>query len=110
MRGSGQRPHTPGVPSMSDSHAPSTSAGPSTSARPVRLRLSQVRAIFRLVGEIREMGADPDVWRPHMVRSVRDLLGAQFVVSSEIHFRRASRDGKMRVTDIGWISNTEGAI
>jgi DNA-binding CsgD family transcriptional regulator len=74
-----------------------------------RLRLSDVRAIFRLVGEVREMGADPDVWRPHMVRSLRDLLGAQFVVSSEIHFRK-SRDGSVRVTDIGWISDTEGQV
>src|SRR4029434_5750063 len=76
-----------------------------------RLRLSDVRAIFRLVGEIREMGADPDVWRPHMVRALRNLLGAQFVVSSEIHFRKSSsKDGGVRVIDIGWISDTEGQI
>ena len=84
--------------------------------QPERLRLSQVRAIFRLVGEVREMGADPDVWRPHMVSSLRALLGAQFVVSSEVHFRRTSpRDGgggagAMRVIDIGWISDTEGVV
>jgi DNA-binding CsgD family transcriptional regulator len=77
---------------------------------PGRLRLSQVRAIFRLVGEVREMGADPDVWRPHMVSSLRTLLGAQFVVSSEIHFRRMAGGQGIRVTDIGWISDTEGAV
>lgn len=87
---------------MSDIPQPPAAAG--------RLRLSQVRAIFRLVGEVREMGADPDVWRPHMVRSLRELLDAQFVVSSEIHFRRPSRVGPLRVTDIGWISDTEGAV
>ena len=75
-----------------------------------RLRLKDVRAIFRLVGEVREMGHDPDVWRPHMVRSLRTLLGAQFVVSSEIHFRKSGRDGHVRVTDIGWISDTEGQV
>jgi DNA-binding CsgD family transcriptional regulator len=75
-----------------------------------RLRLKDVRAIFRLVGEVREMGADPDVWRPHMVSALRDLLGAQFVVSSEIHFRKSARDGTTRVIDIGWISDTEGAV
>ena len=77
---------------------------------PTRLRLKDVRAIFRLVGEVREIGADPDVWRPHMVRSLRTLLGAQFVVSSEIHFRKSGRDGSVRVTDIGWISDTEGSV
>jgi DNA-binding CsgD family transcriptional regulator len=75
-----------------------------------RLRLKDVRAIFRLIGEIREMGADPDVWRPHMVRSLRNLLGAQFIVSSEIHVRRSSKDGSAKVIDIGWISDTEGQV
>ena len=60
---------------------------------PARLRLKDVRSIFRLVGEVREIGADPDAWRPHMVKSLRELLGAQFVVSSEIHFRKSPRDG-----------------
>lgn len=81
-----------------------------TSNPPVRLRLADVRAIFRLVGDVREMGADPDVWRPHMVASLRTLLGAQFVVSSEIHFRKSPRDGSLRVTDIGWISDTDGNV
>src|SRR5215217_874267 len=74
-----------------------------------RLRLRDVRAIFRLVGEVRELGADPDAWRPHMVTALRNLLGAQFVVSSEIHFRKAA-GGAVRVIDIGWISDTEGKV
>jgi DNA-binding CsgD family transcriptional regulator len=78
--------------------------------QPNRLRLKDVRAIFRLVGEVREMGADPDVWRPHMVSSLRTLLNAQFVVSSEVHFRRSAHGDSVRVTDIGWISDTEGAV
>src|SRR5215216_4831684 len=79
---------------------------------PTPLRLSDVRAIFRLVGEVRELGADPDAWRPHMVSALRDLLGAQFVVSSEIHFRkgRGGGGGAMRVIDIGWISDTDGNV
>jgi DNA-binding CsgD family transcriptional regulator len=79
------------------------------SANKVRLRLSDVRAVFRLVGEVREIGADPDAWRPHMVSALRKLLGAQFVVSSEIHFRKAP-GGAVRVIDIGWISDTEGKV
>ena len=34
---------------------------------PRRLRLRDVRDVFRLIGEIREAGGDPKVWRPHMV-------------------------------------------
>jgi DNA-binding CsgD family transcriptional regulator len=85
-----------------------TMSAPEPIAAP--LRLSDVRKVFRLVGEVRELGADPDQWRPHMVRALRELLGAQFVVSSEIHVRKSRREGTFRVIDIGWISDTDGNI
>ena len=44
--------------------------------RPIHLRLENVRAVFRLINEIRELGIDPQKWRPHMVRRMRGLLGA----------------------------------
>src|SRR5688572_207891 len=72
-----------------------------------RLRLRDVRAIFRLVGEVRELGDDPDRWRPHMVACLRGVVGASIVVSSEVHLRRSrAADGTVayRVIDIGWIS------
>jgi DNA-binding CsgD family transcriptional regulator len=81
-----------------------------TDSKSLSLRLSDVRSVFRLVGEVRERAAEPDQWRPHMVSGLRTLLGAQFVVSSEIHFRKTSREGAYCVTDIGWISDTEGAV
>jgi DNA-binding CsgD family transcriptional regulator len=65
------------------------------------LQLRDVRNIFRLIGELRELGADPEQWRPHMVRQLQKLLSAQLVISSEVHFRKLP-NGKMRVTDIGW--------
>jgi len=73
-----------------------------------RLKLSDVRHVFRLVGEIREMGADPDRWRPHMVQALRRLANAAVVVSSEIHFRKLKTTGAMKVFDIGWGSDPEG--
>lgn len=75
-----------------------------------KIRLKDVRAVFRLIGDVRERGADPDVWRPHMVSGLRKLLSAQIVVSSEIHFRRGGRDAPLRVQDIGWISDVEGNV
>ena len=71
-------------------------------ARPVRLRLSDVRQVFRLIGEVREIGADPDRWRPHMTCRLRQFLGAHVVISSEIHFRTTSTPNVLRVVDIGW--------
>lgn len=71
-----------------------------------RMKLSDVRAMFRLIGEVRELGDDPSVWRPHMVRRLRRLLGAAVVVSSEVHLRAispsATAKGLMRIIDVGW--------
>ncbi|HEX4793368.1 MAG TPA: helix-turn-helix transcriptional regulator [Humisphaera sp.] len=72
-----------------------------------RLKLHDVRAIFRLIGEVRELGADPTRWRQHMVRRLRKLMGAAVVVSSEVHLRQpdseiASAKGLMRIIDVGW--------
>src|SRR5688572_1846470 len=66
-----------------------------------RLKLKDVRAIFHLIGEVRQMGADPNVWRPHMVQRLLKLFDAQIVVSSEVHFRKLGR-GAMRLVDVGW--------
>ena len=71
-------------------------------AEPRRLRLRDVRNVFRLIGEVREMGADPKVWRPHMVKRLLHLFGAQIVVSSEVHAQTTRVPGRLRVIDIGW--------
>lgn len=42
-----------------------------------RLRLSEVRSLFRLVGECRELGADSRTWRLHALNQLRVLVGAQ---------------------------------
>jgi len=75
-----------------------------------QLKLGDVRRVFRLVGEIRELGADPQRWRPHMVQALRRLADAEVVVSSEIHFRKIKTTGAMKVFDIGWGSDPEGKI
>jgi DNA-binding CsgD family transcriptional regulator len=42
-----------------------------------QLRLSEVRDIYRLVGECRELGADSLTWRHHALERLRNLIGAQ---------------------------------
>jgi DNA-binding CsgD family transcriptional regulator len=48
-----------------------------------RLRLSDVRAVFRLVDECRDLGADPEAWRSHITRSLGSLIGGQVSMSGE---------------------------
>jgi DNA-binding CsgD family transcriptional regulator len=73
--------------------------------RPLRLR--DVRNVFRLIGEVRELGHDPKVWRPHMVKRLRRLFAAEIVVSSEVHAQTTRTPGKLRVIDIGWSCDSE---
>jgi DNA-binding CsgD family transcriptional regulator len=84
--------------------------GSTTAAAPGRLRLRDVRAIFRLVNDVREVGADPQKWRPLMIRRLGKLLRAGIVVSSEVHFRKNSHTGTMRVIDIGWVNEADGTL
>jgi DNA-binding CsgD family transcriptional regulator len=72
------------------------------------LKLRDVRAAFRLVGEIREIGADPNKWRPHMCAQLGRMINAEIIVSSEIHFRATRAPGVYRVHDIGWGCDHEG--
>ncbi|MGH7178144.1 MAG: helix-turn-helix transcriptional regulator [Tepidisphaeraceae bacterium] len=76
----------------------------------IRLKLRDVRDVFRLVGEIREVGSDPQRWRPHMVRRLCEMIRAEMVVSSEVHFRRTPRATVMRVYDIGWGCDKDGNV
>jgi len=74
--------------------------------RPLRLR--DVRNVFRIIGEIRELGADPKAWRPHMTKRLGAIFHAELVISSEVHARTTGKDRKLRVIDLGWGSDSEG--
>jgi hypothetical protein len=73
-----------------------------------KLRLLNVRRAFRLIGEIRQHGADPQQWRPHLLRGLIDLLDADLVISSEVHFRTIAKSDALKVTDIGWGLERDG--
>lgn len=51
----------------------------------IRLRAQDLRSIYLLVGECCELGADPLIWRRHLLRRLNALFGA--VASVEIEAR-----------------------
>jgi DNA-binding CsgD family transcriptional regulator len=53
-------------------------------AKAQRLRLSEIRDIFRLVGECRELGGDPIAWRQHALAGLSRLLGGAVAMSMEL--------------------------
>jgi DNA-binding CsgD family transcriptional regulator len=58
------------------------------------LRLGDVRRAFRLVGECRDLGSDPDAWPRHAFEGLGRLLGARAATGGEIEWRRP--DGLIR--------------
>ena len=54
-------------------------------AEPERLRLKDVRAAFRLIGECRELGGDAGAWRRHMLEGLRQLVGAQVALCMQLN-------------------------
>src|SRR5688572_27152402 len=48
------------------------------------LHSQDIRALFQLVGELRELGADPAAWRRHLVTALASLCGASLAVVSEL--------------------------
>lgn len=55
-------------------------------SRSERLRLSDVRSVFRLLGEVRELGAEPRAWRRHMLESLGRTIGMRVGLSGELRF------------------------
>jgi DNA-binding CsgD family transcriptional regulator len=47
------------------------------------LRVADVRELLRLIGEVRELGAEPRQWREHMLSSLSRLCGAKVSLLAE---------------------------
>ena len=75
------------------------------------LRLSDVRAVFRLVGECRELGIDGTLWRGHMLAELLRLTGGQIAMGGPA----AIRNGYLQpdqgpAVDLGWGGKREREI
>jgi DNA-binding CsgD family transcriptional regulator len=49
-----------------------------------RLILAQVRVVYRLVDECRELGDEPDRWLPHLLGGINAVVGAAFGMAAEL--------------------------
>jgi hypothetical protein len=69
------------------------------------LRLSEVRRVFRLLGEVRELGNDPRQWREHELEGLMRLTGANLGFSGlEPVPLRGNLDDLRMFVDVGWQS------
>ena len=75
-----------------------------------RLRLGDIRAAFRLVGECRELGADPMAWRRHMLEGLRELTGAQLALYMQIESLGTGAEAIAEPLDSGFLDDAGRAL
>ena len=49
-----------------------------------RIRLRDLRAAYRLLGECRDLGGEVRAWREHMLLGLRQLVAAQVAMAAEV--------------------------
>src|SRR3954471_13111668 len=75
------------------------------------LRLRDIRAVFRLVGEVRELGADPSTWRRHMLEQLQRLTGTAVgqatATAAPFHLKMPPIDD---IVGVGWPGEAESGL
>jgi DNA-binding CsgD family transcriptional regulator len=71
-------------------------------SKPKRLQAREVCGIFRLLGEIRELGSHPDAWRNHLARNLRLLIDYKICVCAEQFLSPENPDETYLVGMIDW--------
>ncbi len=72
------------------------------------LRLRDIRSAFRLVGEARDMGADPSAWRSHVIGEMARLVGGSVAMTLDLHEFLPGRVPRwVAPADLGWESDLE---
>jgi hypothetical protein len=66
-----------------------------------RLTQADIVRVFRLLGEVRELSADPLAWRRRMLEGLCEMTGAQLGIGGEAPFPYGSHQQYGGVVDIG---------
>lgn len=74
-----------------------------------RLRLADVRSVFRLVGECRELGHDPHAWLGHLLRGIPSIIPTQQSMAGDFTFK-GGRPWPHLMADAGWPSERSRAF
>jgi DNA-binding CsgD family transcriptional regulator len=72
-----------------------------------RLRIRDLRAVYLLIGECRELGADPVAWRQHLLAGLAQTLGATVGLSFEFRRGPEGRVEPLSVVEAGWPTDSD---
>lgn len=73
-------------------------------------RLRDLRAVYRLIGECRELGGDAGAWRRHMLEGLRHLVDAQVALYVQTHDAGTDAERVSASLDIGFLDPRERAL
>jgi hypothetical protein len=85
-------------------------AGRLAMARSDRVRLKDLRAAYRLIGECRELGSDPEAWRLHMLNGLRQMTGAQVALYLHICDLGSDTEHLAEPLDAGFLDASQRAL
>jgi DNA-binding CsgD family transcriptional regulator len=71
------------------------------------LCIGDVRAVFYLLNELRDLGAQPQLWKRHMLCELCRLIGGQVGISVQTAHAGAVDLATSVITDIGWAGEKE---
>lgn len=73
-----------------------------------RLRLRDLKHIYRMIGECRDLGADPAAWRRHLLEGLCRMLDMSVAIAGESPGPQGFRFDKLEgVIDLGWPGEKE---
>ncbi len=76
-----------------------------------KVSLKDVRAVMRLIGECRELGADPEAWHAHLVRNMCRLVEAQVGIGANmLDFEKGKTPKGLSVYRTGWPTERSEAL
>ncbi|MBX3426985.1 MAG: hypothetical protein KF688_15010 [Pirellulales bacterium] len=71
------------------------------------LRASDYRSMFRLIGECRDLGADPHAWRLHLLTQLCARLGARVGAGGEATGMARQQFIPLSTVDMGWENDAQ---
>jgi len=88
------------------------SVEPRGKSRPARLNAGEIRRVFRLLGEIRELGRDPSIWRLHMLKELSSMVDARAGIVGEHYIcpGNAADTRMVGVVEFGWLPSEQAVF
>lgn len=67
-----------------------------------QIRIAEIHAVYQVIGECRELGDDPEIWRQHFFKQLAQLVSADLVIGGEMASLKSGQPRDLGTTVYGW--------